>query len=289
MAAKEDLLADSDDEDVLDPKVKTKKKKEKVKRAPKPKPVAPPPEPKPEPVPKIKNVKQKGKRKGWIVPVVLLLLIIGTGVAVVGFNVFGIRDKYLTGILRNIPIVSNLLPAENSSEEDPYDGKTPEELKNEIERLKLEIAEKDENYNTLLDKNNRNIRELDNLKDIESQYEQFSSDKAEFDELIGLKDPQAYAKFYESIDPVNAERIYAEAVKQNAANAEIKKYVATFTEMDATAAARILDSMTATGPDLVVNIFINMPTANRAEILAEMSVENATVIARRMSSVFDTE
>ncbi len=235
----------------------------------------------------LKAPKNKEKKRS-IAPIiisVILLLIVGAAVAVVGFNVFNLRDRYLTGILRNIPIVNNLLPAETAP--DPTETATKEELLAQISQLERTLRDREDQITQLNEKSNMYLTELERLQDIETQQAEIKQQKADFDKMIATNDPMAYQAFYESVDPTNAEQLYKEVVGVNQASAEINQYISAFTSMDATAAAAILEQLVSGDLNLVVDILSRMDAASRGEILAAMTPPSAAAVSKRAAPNFN--
>jgi hypothetical protein len=68
-------------------------------------------------------------------------------------------------------------------------------------------------------------------------------------------------------------------------NDDFRRYASTFSAMDANAAAKTLEGMLTTNPNLVIDILWSISTDNRAAILNELQNENprsASRIARLM-------
>jgi flagellar motility protein MotE (MotC chaperone) len=82
------------------------------------------------------------------------------------------------------------------------------------------------------------------------------------------------------MDPSTAEALYKQVVQEEAVNAKMKDYVATFSGMDASAAADILSAMTD-DLDLAAEILSSMSATQRASIMAEMDAN----IAARLSKI----
>lgn len=217
------------------------------------------------------NEPKKKSKKGCLIMFIISIIIIAILVAVLGFNVGGIRDKYMRPVLEKIPIVKNLLPPiedttegeDNNKEKLSEEQQTIEALKKEIESLNAEIKR---------------------LKEFETAQLQFKAEKAEFDKLIALNDPKAYSTFYESILPENAQKLYQEAVGQVQNTKEFKDYIATFENMKKDAAAKILEELIMTDMDLVITILDNLTSTKRSEILATMDPVNAASCTKLLSN-----
>ncbi len=238
----------------------------------------------PTPAPPTVPVKPRKEKKRSALPAILgilvALLIVGAGVAIIGFNALGIRDRYLTDILKNIPIVNNLLPAEAVNVPPTV---SVEDLQRQITELTNQVGQLTEQNKSLSDKNNIYLQQLEQLQKVEAQQQQFVQDKAQFDEMIALKDPNAYRQFYQSVDPTHAEELYKQVVQISQNMAEVNKYVAAFADMDAGNAAAILEELLTGDLNLVVEILKNTDSTVCGEILAAMTPANAAKVTKRMS------
>ena len=213
------------------------------------------------------NKKGSGCLAKLIIAGIIFIIIVVIPIAIIGFNVGNIRDRYLRPGLERIPIINNLLPPlEEQIEEQPIDEKqqTIDSLTAEIEELNKEIAR---------------------LREFEQTQVEFRAEKEEFDRMIALNDPQAYANFYESISPENAEELYRQAINQEVTDKEFKDYIQTFETMKKDAATTILEELIITDMDLVITILDNLSSKKRSEILGAMDPQNAASCSRLLSPI----
>lgn len=228
-----------------------------------------------------KKGKQKGKKKRWVL--ILLLLLVALGVAVFGFSAFGLRDDYVYPALRSLPLVGDLIPADDNAQEDEYSGLTKEQLIVQNKKLASEKKALEDDKANLTKRISDNDKELTRLKEIEANQEQFKAEKAAFDKSIAENDTNAYKQYYESIYPENADSIYREIVQKDAVDKELKQYVQTFENMKKDAAAKVLEEMIGTDMDLVVRILNNISSEQRGAILGAMDSANAASVAKQMA------
>lgn len=214
------------------------------------------------------NKKGSGCLVKLIIAGIIFIIIVSITIAIIGFNVGNIRDRYLRPGLERIPIINNLLPPleEEQIEEQPVDEQqqTIDSLTAEIEELNKEIAR---------------------LREFEQTQLEFRAEKEEFDRMIALNDPQAYANFYESISPENAEELYKQAINQEVMDKEFKDYIQTFETMKKDAATTILEELIITDMDLVITILDNLSSKKRSEILGAMDPQNAASCSRLLSPI----
>ena len=83
-----------------------------------------------------------------------------------------------------------------------------------------------------------------------------------------------YRKYYEEIDPTNAELLYKQVVKKEQQDEELKDYVKVYSAMKPKEAAAIFDTMTK-DLKLVAKILKNMDADTSSAILGKMDTETA--------------
>ena len=223
------------------------------------------------------EVHKKKKRK-WIF--ILVLVFVGLLLFLtMYFDIAHIRSKHLSKMLQKVPIVKNIVSSSNVED-------SPSEESLEMEQLKQQLEEVQNQYKNLLQQKEEQDIALERLKEIEEQQLEFQQRKKEFEELIINQktfDAEAYEKFYRTLDPETAENIYRVAIDQMQLNKEIKKYVETYEEMDESAVAAIFEEMSTTDMELVVLILQNIEVEQRARILGEMDPKIAATITKQMA------
>ncbi len=224
------------------------------------------------------NLEDKRIKKKSRLPLILLVLFIGVLAAVFALNLFGAREKFLYPIAKNIPLVKNLVPSQEENQ-----ALSKDELIAKVSSLESELTKINEEYTTLETRFNDRGTEINSLQHYKSMIEQFNTDKAAFDEAVANNDKEAFIKFYENMFPENSEKLYKETLVAAQNDKELKRYVNTFSEMDESAAAGILEKMIGTDMDLVVKIMKTVDTNTGANILAQMQTDNAANIAKRMA------
>ena len=90
-----------------------------------------------------------------------------------------------------------------------------------------------------------------------------------------------YRKFYEEINPDNAEVLYKEVVQQQEYDSKVDDYVKTYSSIKAKDAATIFDSMTD-NLSLVKRILEKMSAQNRGDILAAMNQDTAAKLTEML-------
>jgi flagellar motility protein MotE (MotC chaperone) len=191
-------------------------------------------------------------------------------------------------LIKDVPILKEILPpdpeAEGSDqpEEDPkYRYDSVEDAVEYIKQLEQELAAAQEGNAAVDTKVAELEAEVAKLRVYEEQQAEFEKEKQKFYEEVvfseNAPDIKEYIEYYESIDPLNAEALYREAVRQNAISKEMEDYVARYSAMAPKNAAAIFDSMT-NDLALVAEILANMDNQTASDILAKMSTENAAML-----------
>lgn len=229
------------------------------------------------------------KKKGGALKVIILLVlfatIIGIAIAILFFNAFNIREKYLRSTIDKIPVVKNIIPSaqtdETSTKQD--DAVSLQQAQARIADLENQLSTKDTTIDSLTKDNDTLRLENERLKEIEEQQVQFKADKEEFDRMIAENDPAAYSAFYESISPENAERLYQSTKATSERTKELKNYTNTFSDIDPDAGAGIIEEMVGTDMNLAALILENIDSDQRASILAAMDATKAASVVKYMA------
>ncbi|MCL2461136.1 MAG: hypothetical protein FWF44_00585 [Defluviitaleaceae bacterium] len=227
--------------------------------------------------PALRDAAPAKKRRSKVAPVVVVLAVAAAIAAAMIFDVFGMRSRYVVPALERVPFLRNILPQTQT------DGQTTAELTARIDSLTAQLARSQQDVQALTDANGALTAQNDGLKVYEAQQNQFESDKADFDAMVAMNDPQAYADFYAKIAPANAEKLYTQAVGIVAQTADEKKYAKLIAGMDSAAAAAALEALIPTDMSLVVSVLRNMDSAAASAILNEMQTANAAVTAKMLA------
>jgi len=217
--------------------------------------------------------------------IIFAVVIIGALAWIIGYNPYGIRDKYLSQTLSNIPIVKNLIPPPEAADAGEEPEKTADELNAEITRYirQLDAAQ------ALIAEQERDLKlrqdEINRLKPFEDQQTQFKADKEAFDTAVALSDPAAYAAYYEKISPENAENLYPRAKGDAEREQEVNNYLSAINKQDESSAAKMLEQLMPADLDLVVSILKGLSDTKAGDILTEMSAENAASVAKRWDPI----
>lgn len=231
------------------------------------------------------------------IPVFLVtILIIAIWLAIlcvlVKLDVGGIGSNVLAPILKNVPVVNQILPDTTATSgtqgtTDDYEGYT--NLKDAVAQIKsLEQQLEQSQADKLADDDQitQLQAEVARLKTFEDQQTEFERIKTEFYKEVVYADngpgEEAYQKYYESMDPTTAQYLYKQVVQDEQASQKVQDYVARYSAMKPAAAAAIFDTMTD-DLDLVAQILENMDTDSSGAILAAMTPDTAAKVTKLMN------
>ena len=232
-----------------------------------------------------------GGSKVALVFVTLIIIIIWLAILalLVKMDVGGFGSTVLAPVLKDVPYINKILPATDESELGTEDTEYPYQTLDEavayIKKLELELQTAQEG----ISENSAYVAQLESEVAKLQQYEQneadFENEKAQFYEEVVFNDKapdiSEYQKYYESIDPANAEELYKEVVQQEQTSQELTDYVSTYSQMKPKEAAAIFDTMTD-NLELVAKILNQMDRQSAANILGKMDSQTAAKVSELM-------
>jgi flagellar motility protein MotE (MotC chaperone) len=233
------------------------------------------------------------KREGSKVLTILIsLLIVIIWIAIfsilIKLDIGGFGSGVLRPILKDVPLVNRILPEVGDAqiaEENNYQYKTLEEAMERINELEQMIADMDQTGRDDSDQVAELQAEVERLKTFEDNQVAFEERVKEFEKNVVFNDAapdiEEYKKYYEQINPTNAEEIYRQVIEQLEYSDAIKEKAEIYRKMDPEAAARILSTMTA-DVEAVAEILLSMKPGESAAILAEMDNVVAAKITKKM-------
>ncbi len=230
----------------------------------------------------------------FIATLFIVLLWLAVIVVVIKLDVGGFGSSVLAPVLKNVPVLNLILPESTASETlDPtmYGGYTNLQdavnriysLEAELEAIKSATLTKDERIAAL-------EAEVTRLSQFETMQVDFQRIRNEFyEEVIYAENgpgPEAYVKYFESMDPTTAEFLYKQVVEDLQVSREIQDYVAAYSSMKPKEAAALFEQMTDTeGIQLAARILGAMNPEDRAAIFNQMDKE----VAARITKILDPE
>ena len=236
---------------------------------------------------------EKEKKEGNKVLTILIALLI----AIIWFAIFALLIKLDVGgfgsgvlrpILKDVPLINRILPEvpeEKLAEENDYDYSSLPEAVARIKELEQQLEDINKN-NTGKEETSAELQaEIDRLKVFEENQLTFEERQKEFDKKVVFADAapdiEEYKKYFEEINPANAEEIYRQVIEQLQYSDAILEKANIYKNMDSAAAAEILETMTA-DVESVAQILLAMKPKESAEIMAEMDSLVAAKITKKM-------
>lgn len=227
----------------------------------------------------------------------LLTLLIALLIVVIWLAIFAILIKLDIGgfgsgvlkpILKDVPIVNLVLP---SSEVEPivveneYDITSLPQAIAKIRELEFVISQMTESNKDVSQSQADLLAEIERLKVFEENQLAFEQRVAEFDKKVVFAEAapgiEEYKKYYEAINPTNAENIYRQVIEQLQYSDAIKEKANIYKNMEPKNAANILQTMSA-DVESVAQILLSMKPKESAAIMAEMNNVVAARITKKM-------
>ena len=213
-----------------------------------------------------------------LVTILIIAIWLGIFAVFVKADVGGFGSTVLAPALKDVPVLSKILPdsgnitASESTETAGYTN-----LDDAVSRIK-------ELEKQLDDANSKNqIQDLSTYKEDQAAFEE---EKEKYYEEVVFSDKapdiKEYKKFYEQVDPANAEILYKQVCEQLEQDDEIKDYAQTYSKMKPKEAAAIFDSMTD-NLSLVAKILNAMDAQSRGNILGKMDSATAAKVTKIMN------
>ncbi len=221
-----------------------------------------------------------GKLIVAIATIVIIAIWLGILALLVRLDVGGFGSTVLYPILKDVPYVNQILPEVKPEvdENADYPYKTLDEAVARIKELEGELqtaVKTDKDSSSKIEDLQAQVRKLKKYRENEAAFEAL---RQEFYEEVVFGDQALdiaeYRKFYEEINPDNAEVLYKEVVQQQEYDSKVDDYVKTYSSIKAKDAATIFDSMTD-NLSLVKRILEKMSAQNRGDILAAMNQDTA--------------
>ena len=231
---------------------------------------------------------------GNSLPVVLVTLFIifiwlGILILLIKMDVGGFGSNVLTPIFKDVPIIQKILPTDSTTESDSetYGGYSNlKEAVDQITKLELQLEQLQNANATYAEQIETLKAEVERLKTFEDNQVAFQKIKEQFYEEVVYAEngpgAEKYKKYYEEMDPATAEALYKQVIGTVEADKQLTEYAKTFSNMDATNAAGILESMTD-NLELAAEILQTLDASSRGKIMGEMDASIAARIAKLMA------
>lgn len=233
---------------------------------------------------------KKGSNKLITILIAFVIVIIWLAIfaLLIKFDFGGFGSGVLRPILKDVPVINRILPEvsdEQIADENDFEYTSLPVAVAKIKDLELTIQEMTQNTNDSSASMAELQAEIDRLKVFEENQLAFEERVVDFDKDVIFAEAapgiEEYKKYYEEINPTNAETLYRQVIEQLQYSDAIKEYAEIYKNMKPDAAAQILETMTA-DVESVSQILLAMKAKESAEILAEMDKVIAAKITKKM-------
>ncbi len=225
----------------------------------------------------------------FFVSLIIVIVWLAIIALLIKWDVGGFGSEVLAPVLKDVPYLNRILPddavEELSTEDSEYAYTSMADAVARIKELEVQLAEAQNSSNENADyiaQLEAQAQELQRYKEEEAEFE---AEKQSFYEDVVFSDVapdiSEYQKYYESIDPANAEVLYKQVVSQTLQEEEITDYVNTYSSMKPKEAAAIFDTMTD-NLELVAEILKGMDAESRGAILGQMNTDTAAKVTEIM-------
>lgn len=230
----------------------------------------------------------------FFVTLVIVIIWVAILCLLIKLDVGGFGSGVLAPLLKDVPVVNKILPADNTAtvddeDSESYGGYTS--LREAVDYIKeLELQLEDAQAASSVD--SAELEELraenERLQTFEDAQVEFERIKTEFYEEVVYAEngpgAEEYQKYYQSMDPTTAEYLYKQVVQQQQENQQIEDYAQAYAEMKPAQAAAIFENMTD-DLDLAAKILDQMSVEDRGKILGAMNAE----VAARLTRIMDPD
>lgn len=223
-----------------------------------------------------------------LVTIVLVLVWIAIICLVIKLDLGGLGTT-VSPFIKNVPVINKILPKDlvtETEDVESYYGYTS--LSDAVERIKLletELAKEAAENEVNKEQIDALTTEVNRLKTFETNQVEFERIKNQFYEEVvySEKGPgaDAYAKFFEAMDPDTAEYLYRQVAKEENVDAQVSEYAKAYAEMKPAQAAKIFENMTD-NLSLAAKILDAMSADDRGKILGAMDPSVAAKITKIM-------
>ena len=234
---------------------------------------------------------ESGGSKVAVFFVSLLIIVVWFAIIalLIKWDVGGFGSGVLAPILKDVPYVNKILPDDAveqvSTEDSAYAYDTMADAVERIKELEKELADAQNASSANADYISQLEAQSQELQQYKENEAEFEKEKQSFYEDVVFSDVapdiEEYKKYYESIDPANAEVLYKQVVAQTAEDEQLDDYIKTYSSMTPKEAAAIFDTMTD-NLKLVAQILDGMDADSRAAILGKMTSDTAAKVTEIM-------
>lgn len=225
-----------------------------------------------------------------LIVTVIVLIWLGIFGVLIKLNVGNFGSDVLYPVLKDVPVLNWILPDTGGDEtpeaSEEYDNLTQANAR--IKELESQLAATSSSDSANSSEIEQLRAEVKRLKTFEDNQKKFAQRVKEFDENVVFNDKapetEEYKKFYEEIEPDNAEEIYKSVCRQFEYSQEIKDQADTYSKMTPETAAAVMEEMT-NDLTLIASIMDCMQASKSALILQNMKPTTAAQITTKMTAM----
>lgn len=226
-----------------------------------------------------------------LVAILISVLWLAIFVLLIKLDVGGFGSGVLRPVLKDVPILNLILPDVSDKQLAKeygygYDniGEANKRI-DELEKILSELVNDEYDDPERADNIEELEAEINRLKVFEKKQEEFEERQKEFDKNVvfaeAAPDLEDYKKYYEGINPANAETIYRQVVEQLQYSTSISEKAEIYRNMKPKNAAEILETLSA-DLEAVSQILLSMRPKESAAIMAEMDSLFAAKVTKKM-------
>ncbi|MCR5651897.1 MAG: hypothetical protein K6F86_12030 [Lachnospiraceae bacterium] len=217
-----------------------------------------------------------------LVTVVIVIIWLAILALLIKLDIGGFGSNVLAPVLKDVPVINKVLPegavktvSDNEAGSIAAGYENLEEAVDRIKELEQELDHERQVNEKAEDTIDELTAELARLKTYEDNQIEFEKIKDEFDNEVVFNskapDISEYQKYYEKIDPTNAEILYKEVIRKQEVDKEVKDYAKAYSSMKPAKAAAIFASDPLRSDlELAAKILGTMSADARGAILAQI-------------------
>jgi flagellar motility protein MotE (MotC chaperone) len=237
---------------------------------------------------------------------IIAVVLAGSLFFAVRVNLFGITDTYreqlshVPGLNMAVPKVIDTSEPENLEHDDLLIAYRLLEEERDAESARAAAAEEARDsaqadaaalrkYKDQAD--SQALVAKENQESIDKQRAQLEADKKKLEEMkyeleriAAQGDTEGFRQFFESVSPEVSQEIYAQIVKEQQGNDELKAFAKLYEGMDAASAASIFEQLGESRIDLIVSALRAMKRDRATEILSKMTPTFAAAVTVKLAA-----
>lgn len=224
----------------------------------------------------------------FIIVLVIVVIWLAIFAVLIKLDVGGFGSGVLYPALKDVPVVNKILPEpdEKEASDTYYDNLSDANAR--IKELEAQLASSSSADSANSDEIDKLKKENARLKKFEEAQTSFAKRQAEFDKEVvytdNAPDIEEYKKYYEQINPDNAEKIYKQVIKDYQYDQAITDQADMYAKMEPAKAASALTELSA-DLTLVAKILDEMPTNKRSQIMNQMNDSVIAQITTKMTAM----